>query len=170
MILENIHLGAGVSIHETTSINNVKIGENTRVAKRCSIFGSKDNLLQIGNDSYVGMQTILNGYAAKLTIGSNCSIAQNVNVMTDSGPNASKIMQSIFPIQVGEVQIGDHCWIGAGVTIMPNVSLGKFSVVAAHSFVNQSFEPFSIIGGTPARLIRRLTDDEIKKLSGTDGD
>jgi acetyltransferase-like isoleucine patch superfamily enzyme len=168
MILENIHLGAGVSIHETTSVNNVRIGDNTRIAKHCSIFGSRDNPLEIGKDSYVGLQTVLNGYAAKVRIGSNCSIAQNVNVMTDSGPNASKVLQSIFPIEIGPVQIGDHCWIGAGVTIMPNVSLGNFSVVAAHSFVNQSFEPYSILGGTPAKLIRRMTDDEIKKLSATD--
>jgi acetyltransferase-like isoleucine patch superfamily enzyme len=170
MILENIVLGAGVSVHESTSLNNVQIGDRTKVAKRCSIFGSRAHPLEIGADSYVGMQTILNGFAAKLQIGMNCSIAQNVNIMTDSGPNASELMQSIFPIETGSVTVGNHCWIGASVTIMPNVTLGDFCIVAGHAFVNKSFDMYSVIGGVPAKLIRKLTAEEINKLSASDAD
>jgi acetyltransferase-like isoleucine patch superfamily enzyme len=84
--------------------------------------------------------------------------------MSGSGPNASEVMQRIFPILKGEVSLGDHTWIGASVVIMPNVSLGKYCVVAANSFVNKSFPDYSIIGGSPAKLIRTLTQEEIKKL------
>ena len=81
--------------------------------------------MRIGSKSYVGMFSILNGYAARLEIGSCVSIAQNVNIMTDSGPNASPRLQRIFPLQKGDVRLGDHCWIGAGAIIMPGVSLGS---------------------------------------------
>ncbi|SIQ71061.1 MULTISPECIES: acyltransferase [unclassified Chryseobacterium] len=162
MKISNISLGENVVIDPTTSINNVKIADNVKIAKLCSIYGSEKNQLEIGQSSYVGMFSILNGFSRKLTIGKHVSIAQNVNIMTDSGPNASEEMQKIFPLISGEVQIGDHSWIGANAIIMPGVHLGKFCVVAANSFVNKSFPDYSMIGGNPAKLIKTLlSPDEI---------
>ena len=164
MKVANIILGEDVEIDSSSSVNNVIIGNNVRIAKRCSIYGSPENLLEIGDNSYVGMNTLLNGYAAKLTIGSHVSIAQNVTIMVDSGPNASPAMQRLFPIEKKSVIIGNHVWIGIGSTIMPGVSLGNYTIVAANSYVNQSFEPYSIIGGTPAKLIRKFTVEEQSRL------
>ncbi|MGG7470460.1 acyltransferase [Chryseobacterium arthrosphaerae] len=162
MKISNISIGENVVIDPTTSINNVKIADHVKIAKLCSIYGSENNQLEIGESSYVGMFSILNGFSRKLTIGKHVSIAQNVNIMTDSGPNASEEMQKIFPLISGEVQICDHSWIGANVVIMPGVTLGKFCVVAANSFVNKSFPDYSMIGGTPAKLIKTLlSPDEI---------
>ncbi|MBN6030072.1 acyltransferase [Pantoea ananatis] len=163
MKLENISLGDNVTVDPSTSINNLILGDNVKIAKRCSIFGSKQNILEIGKDTYVGMNTILNGYSAKLKIGSNVSIAQNVNIMTDSGPNASPVLQKIYPIIKKEITINDHCWIGASVIVMPGVTLGKYCVVAANSFVDKSFDDFSIIGGTPARLLKKIDPKLLQK-------
>jgi acetyltransferase-like isoleucine patch superfamily enzyme len=154
MITGNISLGENVSLETSSNINNVVIGDNVKIAKNCSIFGSKDNVLEIGNNSYVGMGTLLNGYSAKIIIGEKVSIAQNVNIMADSGPNASEEMQKFFPIIKGPISIGDHCWIGANAIIMPNVKLGEFCVVAANSFVNKNFPSYSVIGGNPAKVLR----------------
>ncbi len=166
MIYANITLGSNVEIDPTTSINNVIIKDNARISKRCSIYGGPDNQLELGANAYVGMNSIINGFAAKIKIGENVSISQNVNIMVDSGPNASPEMLRIFPIEKGPITIGNSCWIGASSIIMPNVTLGEFCVVAANSFVNKSFPPFSIIGGSPARLIRNFTPDEIEKMIG----
>jgi acetyltransferase-like isoleucine patch superfamily enzyme/SAM-dependent methyltransferase len=164
MRFANIKLGSEVEIDPSTSINNVIIEDGVRIAKRCSIFGGPDNQLELRKNSYVGMNSILNGFAAKLIIGENVSISQFVNIMVDSGPNASEGMQHIFPIEKGPIEIGNDCWIGASAIIMPNVSLGEYCVVASNSFVNKSFPSFSIIGGTPARLIRTFTDAEKEKM------
>lgn len=166
MKYSNINLGKDVEIDVSSSVNNVIIGNNVRIAKRCSVFGSPDNLLEIGSGCYVGMNSMLNGFAAKLIIGCNVSIAQNVNIMVDSGPNASEPMQNVFPIIRKSVRIGNHVWIGTGSIIMPGVSLGDFCIVAANSYVNESFEPYSIIGGNPAKFIRSFTDEEKKKMEG----
>ncbi|TDT58936.1 galactoside O-acetyltransferase [Enterobacter sp. AG5470] len=163
MRLENISLDGSATVDPSTSINNVRLGDNVKIAKRCSVFGSKEHILCIGHDTYVGMNSILNGYNAKLTIGAHVSIAQNVNIMTDSGPNASEILQKIYPIQKEAIEIGDHCWIGASATIMPGVKLGNFCIVAANSYVNTSFDDYSIIGGTPARLIKKIDPAELQK-------
>lgn len=165
MIYSGIKLGKNVDIDPSTSINNVNIGDNVKIAKRGSIFGSKDNPLEIGDGSYIGMNCILNGYARKITIGKNVSIAQNVNMMVDSGPNASTAMQKIFPITTGEITIGDHSWIGASAIIMPGVKLGRFCVVGAGSYVKESFPDYSIIGGCPAKLIRVLSEKEIESIN-----
>lgn len=165
MIYSNIMLGSGVEIDPSSSVNNISIGNKVKIAKRVSAFGSKNTPLIIGKESYVGMNSILNGFAAELSIGENVSIAQNVNIMTDSGPNASEKLQRIFPVITGKVRIGNHCWIGASSIIMPNVTLGEYCVVAAGSFVKDSFPDYSIIGGTPAKLIRKLNENEIIKLT-----
>jgi acetyltransferase-like isoleucine patch superfamily enzyme len=166
MKFANIALGKDVEIDPSTSINNVKIGNKVRIAKRCSIYGGQCNILEIGDNSYVGMNSVLNGFAAKLTIGANVSISQFVNIMVDSGPNASPGMMKIFPIEKGSITIGHDSWIGASAIIMPNVTLGEYCVVASNSFVNKSFPPFSIIGGTPAKLIRTFTEEEKEIILG----
>ena len=156
MILNNIILANNVFVDPTSSINNIKIEDGVRIAKRCSLFGSKENLIEIGKDSYIGMNTIINGFRGKVVIGYSVSIAQSVNIMADSGPNASLEMQEFFPLLQGDINIGNHCWIGANSVIMPTVTLGEFCVVAANSFVNKSFEAYSVIGGNPAKLIKKL--------------
>ena len=160
MKFANISLGQDVEVDTSSSVNNVIIGDQVKIAKRCSVYGSPDCILEIGQGSYIGMNSVLNGFAAKLIIGSNVSIAQNVNIMVDSGPNASPAMQRVFPIEKGPVTIGNNCWIGASAIIMPNVNLGEFCIVAANSYVNSSFPAYSIIGGIPARLIRTFTEEE----------
>jgi len=164
MEIANIELGLNVNIDPSSSINNVSIGDRVKISKYCSVYGSKFTPLQIGAKSYVGMFSILNGYSARLVIGQEVSIAQNVNIMTDSGPNACFALQSVFPIMKGEVSIGDGSWIGTGTIIMPCVTLGRFCIVAANSFVNRSFGDFCVIGGSPAREIRKLSDEEIHKI------
>ncbi len=168
MKFANITLGQNVEVDTTTTINNVAIANDVKIAKRCSIFGGPNNILQIGQCTYIGMNSIVNGFAAQVTIGSHVSIAQNVNIMADSGPNASPQLQKIFPIKKASVTIGNHCWLGASVIIMPAVQLGDYCIVAANSYVNTSFAPYSIIGGTPAKLIRSLTQTEINVLINND--
>jgi acetyltransferase-like isoleucine patch superfamily enzyme len=168
MKFSNIQLGDNVEIDPSTTFNNVVISDYVKIAKRCSIFGGPDHLLEIGSHTYVGMNTLINGFAAQVKIGSNVSIAQNVNIMADSGPNASAKMQRLFPLEKGEIHIGDHCWIGASAVIMPSVTLGDYCIVAANSYVNGSFPKYSIIGGSPAKLIRSFTSEEINKLEAND--
>lgn len=164
MKIENIHLGVNVEIDPTSTINNIIVGDYVRIAKQCSVFGGPNNLLHIGKHSYVGMNAIIEGFNDKITIGEHVSMAPNVYIMSGSGPNASLSMQKVFPIIKAPVEIGNHTWIGAGSVIMPGVTLGMYCIVAVNSFVNKSFPDFSIIGGSPAKVIRTFTEDERNRL------
>lgn len=163
MNLANILLGAGVVVDDSSSINNVQLADFVKLSKHSSVFGSPTYVLIVGSHTYIGPNAFIQGYAAPVRIGARVSIAQNVNIMSNSGPNASPLMQQYFPLLQGPVDIGDDCWIGANSVIMPNVTLGEFCVIAANSFVKDSFDSFSVIGGNPARLIRRLDPAVVRK-------
>lgn len=156
MEISNIKLGKNVRVDPSSSINNVIIGDNVKIAKNCSVYGSPDNILEIGEGSYIGMFSLLNGFSAPLRIGKFVSIAQSVNIMTDSGPNASPLMQKTYPILKGAVTIEDHAWIGAGVIVTPGVRIGRCSIVGANSFVTGDIEPYSLYAGNPAIFIKRI--------------
>jgi len=59
------------------------------------------------------------------------------------------------------VRIGRAAWIGFDSCILPGVSIGEGAVVGARSVVAADVEPFTIVAGNPARVVRRLTDEEI---------
>lgn len=156
MIIGNIELGENVSIDTSTSINNVRINNNVKISKNCSIFGSKKYILEIHSDTYIGMNCCINGYSNKVIIMNNVSIAPNVSILSDSGPNASILMQQFYPIINDEIYIGEHSWLGINSVILPGVKLGKYCVVAANSLVKDSFDDYSVIAGSPAKLIKKL--------------
>jgi maltose O-acetyltransferase len=52
--------------------------------------------------------------------------------------------------------IGDDCWLGAGVTVLPGVTIGRGCTVAAGATVAADVEDNCLVGGVPAKLIRKL--------------
>lgn len=164
MITSNIILGEEVFIDSSSKVNNATIGARCKIAAQVNLFGSPKHPLILGEGCYIGPYCLLEGFNGLVEIGNNVSFAQRITLISGSAPNASYKLQRIFPLDTGPIKIGDHNWIGAHCVIMPNVTLGEFCIVAANSFVNQSFPAYSIIGGSPAKLIRSLSIEEIKKL------
>ena len=61
--------------------------------------------------------------------------------------------------------IGNDVWISANVTIMSGITIGDGAVIAHNSHVVKNVEPYSVIGGNPAKLIKyRFTPEQIEKL------
>jgi acetyltransferase-like isoleucine patch superfamily enzyme len=118
---------------------------------------------------------------AKLVIGNFCSIASNVNIYLGENHKTDwittypfgHIYKNIFnnfdgvghPSTKGDVIIGNDVWIGNNVTIMSGVTIGDGVVIANNSHVVKNAEPYSLIGGNPAKIIKyRFTQEQIKKL------
>ena len=69
------------------------------------------------------------------------------------------------PTSKGNVVIGNDVWIGANVTIMSGITIGDGAVIANNSHVVRSVEPYTIVGGNPAKLIKyRFSKEQIEKL------
>ena len=59
------------------------------------------------------------------------------------------------PLEAAPVNIGKGCWIGEKAVILPGVTLGDKCIVAAGAVVNKSFPPYTLLGGVPARALKK---------------
>lgn len=121
-------------------------------------------------------------FGEKLVIGRYCALAEgSVFMMGAANHRLSSV--TTYPFNVfggkwrdistphidelphkGDTVIGNDVWIGHKAVIMPGVMIGDGSIVAAWSVVTKSSPPYSVIGGNPARLIRKRFDDELIDL------
>lgn len=65
------------------------------------------------------------------------------------------VFRGIYNTSAGKIIIGDDCWIAANAVITSGVVIGSHSIVGAGAVVTSDIEPYSIIGGVPARLIKK---------------
>jgi len=117
----------------------------------------------------------------KLNVGNFTSIAANVHVYLSGNHRHDwvttypfgHINHNVFdnfngvghPSSKGDVVIGNDVWIGNNATIMSGITIGDGAVVACNSHVVKNVEPYSMIGGNPARFIKyRFTQEQIEKL------
>ncbi len=119
----------------------------------------------------------------RLIIGKFCSVACGAKFMFTSGNHALKSLSS-FPFGIftddwgipfaemtktwdnrGDIVIGNDVWIGYEAVIMQGVTIGDGAIIGSRAVVTKNVEPYSIVGGVPARFLRkRFDDDTVSKL------
>lgn len=117
----------------------------------------------------------------KLIIGKFCQIASGVTFIMN-GANHLQDGISTFPFAIfgedwkdamagktyptkGDTIIGNDVWIGYDATIMPGVKIGDGAIIGGKSVVTKDVEPYSVVGGNPAKFIRkRFSDSKIAEL------
>ncbi|MDE6764577.1 MAG: sugar O-acetyltransferase, partial [Oscillospiraceae bacterium] len=58
------------------------------------------------------------------------------------------------------IKIGKHVWIGSNATILPGVTIGDWSVVAAGAVVNRDVPPMTVVGGVSAKILKTISEEE----------
>ena len=111
----------------------------------------------------------------KLIIGKFCQIATGARFIMNGATNHPLTGISTYPFKVfgkswsnapikhetrGDTVIGNDVWIGNSVTIMNGIKIGHGAAIGAHALVTKDVEPYTIVGGNPAKIIRKRFDDD----------
>ena len=115
----------------------------------------------VGERVFIGQEFMVfdSGRTELLTIEDDVGIAPFCLIIMHSSPG-TPVHEPIYPTVTKPVTIKRGCWIGARVTILPGVTIGEHSVVAAGSVVTRNVPPYTLVGGVPATRIRKFDKPE----------
>lgn len=129
-------------------------GIDIRIMENCNFIFPKN--IEFGSHVFLNHNCELDGSNGKIIIGSSVSLGQDVLILTTNHlyDNYEIPLRKQGVRKDQDVEIGDDVWIGARTTILPNVKIGKGAIVAAGAVVSKNVEPYSIVGGVPAKHIK----------------
>lgn len=123
-----------------------RIGYNSRVMPGLTVI--RGNSVIIG-ENVVVMNNCLMMAAGHITIEDNVQIAANVQLITNNHDLYERRIITCKPVVLKR-----SCWIGAGATLLPGVTVGENSIVAAASVVTRDVPANTIVAGNPAKFLR----------------
>ena len=157
----DIRNGSKLFIGEGVTLNSRNRGYHINMHSPVKLFADRK-----GAEIRIGSKTRIHGTCIhayeKITIGSNCLIAANCQIMDGNGHDLS------FPDTENRINttgttkpvlIEDNVWVGANSIILPGVTIGKGSIISANSVVTKNIPPSVVAGGNPAVIIKDFSAD-----------
>lgn len=165
-------LGLEPLIDPTATVRNSTFGRYTAVGARTKVVETT-----FGDYSYI----VSDGDVIYTTVGKFCNIAAHVRINPGNHPMERASLHH-FTYRAGDyfdgetdeagffdwrrahaVTIGHDVWIGHGAVILPGRSIGTGAIVAAGAVVTKDVAPYTIVGGTPAKVIRRRFAEAVEE-------
>jgi acetyltransferase-like isoleucine patch superfamily enzyme len=117
------------------AVGDVIIGDYTRIGLHCTVIGP-------------------------ICIGNHVNLAQGI-VVTALNHNFNDNTKRIDEqgVSTKPVVIGDDVWIGANAVVLPGVTIGQHSVVAAGAVVTQDVPAYTVVAGVPAKVVKKLRSE-----------
>lgn len=144
-------------------LQNVTFEGKNAVPDGCNFSGN----IKIGYATTLGYNNLLNG---KITIGKYCQLGVDVALHATNHPityMATYINQNLFKGELKKlksehkIEIGNDVWIGHGVIVVGNVKIGNGAILAAGSVISNDVPPYTIVGGIPAKEIKKRFSNTI---------
>lgn len=152
------HRGRHSKIHasvrmDTPPYRRFSLGQYSVVESGACINNAVGDVI-IGDHTRIGLHNTVIG---PVTIGNHVNLAQGITV-TALNHNFDNVELRIDEqgVSTNPVTIADDVWIGANAVVLPGVSIGSHSVVAAGAVVTKDVPAHSLVAGVPAKIIRRL--------------
>lgn len=139
--------------------NRVTIGKFAIIRPGNLYGGEIGEGLKVGDHSNIGPYSYI-GCSGYIEIGNQVMISPRVSIYAENHV-FDEITRTIKSqgVKRKQVVIEDDCWIASNTIILAGVTIGKGSVVAAGSVVTSDVPPYSVVGGVPARLIKKRLPD-----------
>jgi acetyltransferase-like isoleucine patch superfamily enzyme len=131
-------------------ITNSEIDETTTIFTPFQINYGKHT--QIGKNVFINFDCVFLDLGG-ITIEDNVLIAPKVSLLTEGHPTSIEERHSLIP---KPIHIKKNAWIGANATILPGVTIGENSIVAAGAVVSKDVADNTIVGGVPAKFIKNI--------------
>jgi len=152
------HRGKHSVIHrsarmDTPPYRKFSLGDYSVVESFACINNAVGDVL-IGDHTRIGLHNTIIG---PVTIGSHVNLAQGITI-TALNHNFDNPEMRIDEqgVSTTPVILGDDIWIGANAVVLPGVTIGNHSVVAAGAIVTKDVPPHSLVAGVPAKIIRQI--------------
>lgn len=150
------YIGYGWALKSIWYRSVLRLGKPSRLPVNLGcIVSNPDNIIFHPDDLHIFQVpgTYYQNFKAKIYIGKGSYIAPNVGLIT-----ANHAFDDLDAHTIGEdIVLGDKCWVGMNAVILPGVTLGPRTIVAAGAVVTKSFTNGNIvIGGVPAKIIKYL--------------
>lgn len=152
---------SSVIIDHYSNNQNIKIGNNNTFSS-FSILRSHGGYIKIGNNNFIGEKSQIQGRGG-VEIGNNVLIAPNCFISSSNhdyeNPDNDDYLKKEIP---SKTKIEDKVWIGANCVIVAGVTIGTCSIVAGGAVVIKDVEPYSIVAGNPAKVVKTYNKDQNK--------
>jgi maltose O-acetyltransferase len=137
-------------------IAGIAIGHGTIVMGMPRMYGAGDiyRRLQIGSHGVINIGCFFD-LSETISIGNHVALGHEVMILTSSH-HIGGVDHRAGSLFTAPVSVGDGAWIGSRCIILPGITIGAGSVVAAGAIVTKDVPPSSLVGGVPARMIRQV--------------
>jgi acetyltransferase-like isoleucine patch superfamily enzyme len=155
-IAEDVRLGKNVKIANFVNLYGCCIDDNTKIGT----FVEVQKNAAIGKNCKIQSHTFI---CEGVTIEDNVFVGHGVTFVNDKYPRATNgngDLQSESDWKVAPTLVKKGASIGSGATILCNITIGENAVVGSGSVVTRDVPPGTIVAGNPARVLRRIEDDE----------
>lgn len=145
-----LHLTTWIPLHSVRNwiwrLSGMTIGNHSTLHTGIRVFDPRQ--IRVGEGTIIGFSTFIDG-RDRVIIGDHTDIASEVMIYSQEHD-----LNSVDFHAVGSpVKIGDYVFIGPRAIILPGVTIGDGAVVAAGAVVTKDVDPFTIVGGVPAKVI-----------------
>ena len=136
---------------------NITIGSKSYLGIDCKIYASEFSEVSIGSNVSFNSNVMINARGkGKISIGNNVLIGPNVVLRSSNHSFMTTKLPIINQGMIdGEIIVHDDVWIGSNAVILPNCKIGRGVIIAAGAVVTSDIQSYTIVGGVPAKLIKK---------------
>jgi acetyltransferase-like isoleucine patch superfamily enzyme len=158
MPIIQISKGAKVILNDNVTINSKNYGYHANMYSPVKLMADRKNaVIEIGENTRINGACI-HAYK-KVSIGRNCLIAANVQIIDADGHELSfdNIGNRINTSSKGKsIKIEENVWIGLNAIILPGVTIGTGSVIGSNTVVTKDVPPMVVFAGNPGRIVKKV--------------